>query len=268
MDQIRIYNHCAHARMDPRLAPVVESVRAEMVACCGDRLRELRLQGSIARGDARVGHADLDMIALLAGPPTASDHGCLEELAERLGAGTNLVSRFDLEAVDANTLTPFRRFVLSSDSLCIHGTDSLTLPVQSMERLALARLVTPDPATMLPDYLDWVEELPSAEDAERRFASRIIGKDLLKVLRGVLLLRGAEYEVAIPRVAAQVPQVAPEASAVTERLFALYIEPTPDLDAIHRAVAEVVALMKDCPELGMLCGANSDDIASLGETTT
>jgi hypothetical protein len=261
MDEVLIHNRCAHERIDHRFVPLVEAARAGMVACCGVRLRELRLQGSIARGDARAGHADVDMIALLEGQPTAGENQCLEELAETLGAGTRLVSRFDLEAVNANTLEPFRRFVLSSDSLCVHGVDSLTLPVQSMERVALAKLVTPDPGTILPDYRQWVEELASADDAERRFASRIVGKDLLKVLRGVLLLRGAEYEVAIPRVAAQVPQVAPEATAVAERLFALYTEPARDLDVIRRAVAEAVLLLNSCPELASVYGAGDASIA-------
>jgi hypothetical protein len=207
------------------------------------------------------------MIALLHGPPTTSESLCLARLAEALAAGTRVVSRFDLEAVDAETLEPFRRFVLSSDSLCIHGADSLTLPTQSMERLALARLVTPDPESMLPDYLLWAEDLASAEDAERRFASRIIGKDLLKVLRGVLLLRGAEYEVAIPRIAAQVSHVAPEMAEIAERLFALYAEPTTDLDAIRRAMADAVALLERCPEIAVLCGSGENCFASPGASS-
>lgn len=184
-----------------------------MLRCLGRTVGELRRQGSIARGDARVGHADLDMMALLDGQPTTEQEECLAELAASLGAESHVVSRFDLEAVNANTLEPFRRFVLASDSLCVHGCDALTLPVQRVERLALARLVTPDPTTMLPDYLSWVDELEVADDAERRRASRVIGKDLLKVLRGVSLLDGAPYEVAIPRIAVHVSHVSPEAAA-------------------------------------------------------
>lgn len=268
MDAVLIRNLCAHERIDPRFLPLIEAAQHGMMACCQGRNRQLRLQGSIARGDARVGHADLDMIALLDGPPTAGENRCLEELAESLGAATHLVSRFDLEAIDANALSPFRRFVLSSDSLCVYGADSLTLPVQAMERLALARLVTPDPATMLPDYLGWVEELASAEDGERRFASRIIGKDLLKVLRGVLLLRGAPYEVSIPRLAAQVPQVAPEAAGVAERLFGLYAEPVTDVEALRQAAKATAQLLKSCPEITLLHQAGDADKAFPPATST
>jgi hypothetical protein len=198
------------------------------------------------------------MIALLDGPPVDRENRCLAELATSLGAGTQVVSRLDLEATDANTLAPFRRFVLSSDSLCVLGADSLTLPLQSMERRGLARLVTPDPATMLPDYLDWVEELATADDAERRFASRIIGKDLLKVLRGVVLLRGAPYEVAIPRLAAQIRHVVPDATEVAECLYALYANPTLNVDAIRLAVSEADMMVKRYPEIAVLHCAGGD----------
>ncbi|MCA9861673.1 MAG: hypothetical protein KC432_01570 [Thermomicrobiales bacterium] len=264
MDERHIRNRCAHQCIDPLFLPIIELARAGMAACCGACLRELRLLGSIARGDARAGHADLDMIALLDGAPTAGESDCVAALAASLGAGTHVVTRLDLEAVDANALTPFRRFVLSSDFLCIYGADTLTLRQQSMERFALAKLVTPDPETMLPDYLEWVGELAGADATDRRLASRTIGKDLLKVLRGVLLLRGAEYEVAIPCIAAQVPHVVLEAADIAERLFALYTDPITDLDAIRQAVTDTSALLKGCPEFASLCRVDDAALASPG----
>lgn len=252
MNKVLIRNRCSLERIEPQFVPLVEAARAGMAACCGDRLRELRLQGSIARGDAQVGLADLDMLALMDQSALEEENHCLTELAATLAAGTDLVSRFDLEAVDANALDPFRRFVLSSDSVCVHGADSLTLPVQSMERMALAQLVTPDLTTMLPDYLDWVGELASATEAEQRYASRIIGKDLLKVLRGVLLLRAAPYQVAISEIAEQVSVFAPETLGIAESLLALYLEPTTDIELIRRGATMAATYLKGCPELAAL----------------
>ena len=267
MNEVLVRNQCALERIDLRFVPLVEAACAGMVACCGDRLQELRLQGSIARGDAQVGLADLDMLALMRGSSLEEENCCLKELAARLGAGTDLVSRFDLEAIDASALEPFRRFVLSSDSVCVHGGDSVTKHVQSMERSALARLVTPEPTTMLPDYLAWTEELSNANDAERRFASRIIGKDFLKVLRGVLLLRGAPYQVAIPAIAAQVSSYAPDAVGIADLLFALYSEPTTDVKAIGQGANVAATFLANCPELDLLHGARDVGLETL-ETST
>ena len=263
MTEVLIHNECALERIDTQYRPLIEAAWEGMVACCGDRLREIRLQGSIARGDARTGLADLDMLALVDASSLEEENQCLAELATKLGAGTDLVSRFDLEAVDANALGPFRRFVLSSDSVCVRGVDTLTLPVQSMERTALAQLVTPDPSTMLPDYLAWAEELTSANEGERRFASRIIGKDLLKILRGVLLVRGAPYEVAIPRIAAQVSSVAPEAADIAGDLFALYSEPTTDVASIRRAATAAACFLDGCREVAFLRSAGDVESAVL-----
>jgi hypothetical protein len=262
MDDVIIRNRCAYGRIDHRFLPLVEAAREGVLACCGAQVRALHLQGSIARGEARVGHADLDMLALLDGLPAPDDNRCLAELAASLGAATVLVSRFDLEAVDANALEPFRRFVLSSDSLCVYGADSLTRAKRSMGRLSLAQLVTPDPAVMLPDYLAWVEELAAAAEEERRFASRIIGKDLLKLMRGVALLRGAPYEVDIAGMAAQIESYVPEAAEVAKHLFALYVDPTTDPEAIRRAASAAAVVLGSVPELSLLHDASEDGTGS------
>jgi predicted nucleotidyltransferase len=252
MIDVVVHNTCSPERIDPLFVPLVEAVRDGMVRCCGDWLREVRLQGSIARGDARPGKADLDMIAILDGPPSRHVGQCLEDLAARIGDQNELVSQLDLEALESSHLGEFQRFVLSSDSLCVFGTDSLTLPAQSMERMALVRLVTPDPTNMIPDYLGWIEELPTSDDAERRFASRIIGKDLLKVMRGVHLLRGGAYHVAIAEIASGLPETTLEADGVVRQLYALYDRPTTDVDVIRRAAWSAAQFLRGCPEFAFL----------------
>lgn len=254
MDNVIIRNHCGWEKIDNPFLPLIEAARAGMNACCGDLLREIRLQGSIARGDARPGLADLDMIGLLHGSPSEDVHCCLEELAASLGVTTSLVSRFDLEAIDAVELQPFRRFVLSSDSLCVHGADTLTQQTQSMERVALARLVTSELAEIVSEYVEWADDLRSASESERRFACRIIAKDLLKVLRGVLLLRGASYEVAIPQIAGQTSDVAPEATDIADRLLSLYCEPITDVEHISDAARASAEFLNCSPEMSLLRG--------------
>lgn len=63
-----------------------------------------------------------------------------------------------------------------------------------MDRRLLTRLVTPNSTEMFADYQAWGEELNTTSSADEVcFASRIIGKDLLKVLLGLILLCGAPY---------------------------------------------------------------------------
>ncbi|MFT4039323.1 MAG: nucleotidyltransferase domain-containing protein [Thermomicrobiales bacterium] len=261
--EVVIRNRCSLSRVDARLLPLIEAAGAGIAACCGECITAVRLQGSVARGEARPGHADLDMIALLDGPPAPAVEECVAALAARLGASTDLVTRCDLEVIDGRDLAPFRRFVLMTDSFCLSGEDGLTALEVTMDRAALASLVTPDPAVMLPDYLDWANDLAGASEDEIRFASRTIGKDALKILRGVVLLRGAPYEVATPDLAAQIPQYAPEHAPLAAALLAHYQRPTSDAAAVvGLAQAALAALSDNCELASILTPERSDHASS------
>ena len=84
MDEVLIHNTCTRERVDSRYWPLIDAARDGMVGCCGDRVREIRLQGSVARGEAQVGLSDFDMIALLDEPSTSEDAACLAELSASL----------------------------------------------------------------------------------------------------------------------------------------------------------------------------------------
>jgi hypothetical protein len=101
-------------------------------------------------------------------------------------------------------------------------------------------MVTPDMTTMLPNYRAWIAELGEApNNDELHFASRIVGKVLLKALRNVTLLRGGTYEVAIARMHGRVARDAPEFAALGDRLFALYRRPSTEPRLILDVIDEV-----------------------------
>ncbi len=57
----------AQRQIDPQVAAVVASLRQRLQAIYGDRLLELVLYGSQARGDATLG-SDIDLLVVLRGP--------------------------------------------------------------------------------------------------------------------------------------------------------------------------------------------------------
>ncbi len=81
---------------------------------------------------------------------------------------------------------------------------------------------------MLVDYWGLVEETRDDDDEAMRFCSRIVGKDLLKCVRALILLRGGAYEVAIDRIHVQTRNVAPELVPLADRLYRLYRAPVTD----------------------------------------
>lgn len=237
---VTVRNRCSieHLAGDHRL--LIEDAVASGTAAFGEGLAEIRVQGSIARGEARPGQSDIDLMLVLTSSPTADDQLQCAELSQRLATAHPVVSRVDLDVAWAGHLSEFQRFVLSSDSLSVHGTDALTRPVQRWDRRRLARLVTPDAGAMLDDYRAWADELVlTPDEAEVRFASRVVGKDFLKVLRGLALMRGSPYDVAMPAIRGRVVRMTPEFVPLADALFALYDMPSASPEVVREVIGRI-----------------------------
>jgi predicted nucleotidyltransferase len=177
---VLVRNRCDPALIDGRFVPLIDEAIAAYLETPSS-LTDIRLQGSVARGEAIVGQSDIDFMALVAGDPP-DDEVCarLQDQAARLSGRFPVVYRVELDAAPLADLSPFQRFALSSDSLSVYGTDSLTQREQRIDRVELARLVTPPAAELISNYRALVEKVRAGVDeAEMRFYSRIVGKDLL-----------------------------------------------------------------------------------------
>jgi predicted nucleotidyltransferase len=239
-----IRNRCDRAEIDSQFGRLIDAAVAAYVDVWPDEIVEIRLLGSVARGEAAIGKADIDFMALLTRAADPAETGRLAEQAEALRTAHPVVTRVELDAEAASALSEFQRFVLSSDSLSLSGRDELTRPVQTVERGHLARLVTPGVADLIDSYRGMVEAAADDTDEdELRFYSRVTGKDLLKCLRFVILLRGGDYEPSIDGIYRQVSIYAPEFSALADELYRLYREPTSNRDAMLKAVSQASATL-------------------------
>lgn len=233
---VTVRNRCAAERVGAPYRPLIRRAITVFAGLWSDRLVAVHLLGSVARGEGVPGQSDIDFVALIEGDPSAADLEALEGQARRLADAHAIVSRVDLEALPAANLPAFRRFVLASDSVCVHGEDRHTTPVQSIDRATLADLVTPDATALIADYRLGIAAIEAGDEDAARFWSRIVGKDLLKCLRSVVLLRGGDYEQSIAGIYRQVGAFVPEASRLADLLIGLYREPTADLGTLRRAL--------------------------------
>jgi predicted nucleotidyltransferase len=182
--QVLISNTCSRSKVDARYEPLIHVVIRMYQDLFGSDLVDVRLMGSVGRGEAIAGESDVDFLALLhTEPPDAT----LQELTgreQRLGRQYGAIGRIDLEAERLATLSEFRSFVISSDSISVLGTDRLFRRRQSMDRRRLARLVTPDAQVLIGSYRAALEHLePDANPGLVARYARVTGKDLLKCLR-------------------------------------------------------------------------------------
>lgn len=241
-DVVRINNSCSLDAIGPAYAPIVRAAVAAYHAIFADRIEEVRLMGSVARGEALPGRSDIDFFALVREAPSAADQAALAHHATLLGRAYPIVSLVDLEASRLGDLLPVQRFILSSDSVAVAGEDRLTRQSQVMSRDALVRLVTPPMDSLLSDYGAAVRQLDPGDSDQLRFYSRIIGKDFLKCLRGVILRRGDSYERNIGAIAEQSLAHFPEQTATIALLHRCYSAPTNDQDRLLRLLADVARL--------------------------
>lgn len=249
-DFLVVRNRCDRTKVAVQFAPLIEAAIEAYLAAWPDDVVDIRLLGSVARGEAGVGKTDIDFMAVLSRPAEAKKRERLAERAKTLRQTYPFVTRVELDAEAASDLVEFQQFVLSSDSVSLYGRDELTKPAQTIERVHLAHLVTPDIAGFADGYREMVETAGDDTDPnELRFYSRVIGKDLLKCLRFLILLRGGEYEPSIAGIYRQVATYAPELSSLSDDLYRLYREPTTNreamLNVLRRAGTTLLAAVQE-----------------------
>jgi len=75
---ITLHNRASLARIAPEYLPIVEATTAHCHGVLGDELLEIRILGSVARGDAVPGTSDIDFAAITGRPVTAGPRAEIE----------------------------------------------------------------------------------------------------------------------------------------------------------------------------------------------
>ncbi len=236
--------------MDQRYTPLVEAAIQTYRVLFDADLLDVRLLGSVARGEAIPGASDIDFLALVRRAPQPAELDHLARHEDGLRRTYPVVARVDLEAECLAELSAFRRLVLSSDSLSVFGSDQLTRPRQHVDRVELARLVTPDGRRLICGYRAAIEDLdPTDREGIVRYA-RVVGKDLLRCLRQAAILRGGAYETNIGAIYEQVSALVPEHRALARALYELYRRPRVDKAVVLRILNEAAEHLQNRASVG------------------
>jgi len=233
-----VENQCSREKITGIFLPVIEDAIAAYQAVFGDSLLNIRLLGSVARGEANR-HSDIDFIAVLSVSPSAEQMSEIERQEKALQHRHAFIPKVDLEAVPAEGLSEFRRFVFAVDSLSLLGSDIYTLQSQTVDRKRHADMVTPDLTQIVTSYRNAVEKADEGDEHLLSFYSRLIGKDILKCLRRIALLRGGQYERNIGKIYQQLLHYAPERQELLHELFDLYSHPISDKQRLIQGLRHI-----------------------------
>jgi predicted nucleotidyltransferase len=233
-----IDNQCSIEKIDGIFWPIIEDAIAAYQSIFADAVLNIRLLGSVARGEAGR-HSDIDFITVLNMSPSAEQMRKVEQEEGNLSQKHSFISKVDLEAVPGEDLNEFRQFVFAIDSVSLFGSDIYTSQSQTVDRQKLVEMVTPDLAEIVKSYRSAVQNTDEGNEHLLFFYSRLIGKDILKCFRRVSLLSGGEYERSIDRIYHQLLQYTPERRELLHELFDLYTDPSSDRQRLLTALQDV-----------------------------
>ncbi len=235
---IFIENQCSWEKIANVFWPVIEDAQNVYQSIFGDTVLNIRLLGSVARGEAGL-HSDIDFIAVLSMNPSAPQMRKVEAQERNLRQKYPFVSKVDLEVVPVDDLSEFRRFVFAIDSVSLFGADTYTCQHQTVDRQRLIEMITPDLPYIIESYDLAVENTDEGNEQQLYFYSRLIGKDILKCLRRISLLSGGSYERNIGKIYDQLLQYAPERQELLHELFDLYTNPSSNRKRLLKVLRDV-----------------------------
>lgn len=124
---ITLHNRASLARIAPEYLPIVQATTTHCRRVLGDELLEIRILGSVARGDAVPGTSDIDFAAITQEPVASELRAEIERWAAE--ASTRYpqvfavdVHLYDLPALEANRAL---RLILETDSASVWGAPQL-----------------------------------------------------------------------------------------------------------------------------------------------
>jgi predicted nucleotidyltransferase len=238
---VLVENQCSTEKITDNYWPVIKGAIAVYQATFGTSVLNIRLLGSVVRGEAGP-HSDIDFIALLRIMPSEEQMRYLEDQEKALSQIHPSSGRVDLEAVPVHGLANFRQFVFATDSVSLFGSDIYTSQCQTWNRQKLADLVTPDVEDILTSYRNALKRANGDDRKLLCFYSRLIGKDILKCFRRIVLLRGGQFERNISKIYDQTLQYVPEWKQVLQELHELYVHPSDDRQRLLKALRNVESI--------------------------
>jgi predicted nucleotidyltransferase len=127
---IRLENHTSWKRIKPKYHSVIDQAVKAYISVFGDSITEIRLQGSVARGDEIENVSDMDFVCILTDNADHSKPRALEDQERTISKMCPELTKVDLDIANEQQLNENLDFslLLQTDSLCVYGRDRYGIP--------------------------------------------------------------------------------------------------------------------------------------------
>lgn len=153
---------------------------------------EIRLQGSVSRGEEIENVSDLDLLCILKGNNSPIKKDKIIEAEKTLSEKLNNLTGIDLDVTNEKFLEDHYDYwlIVCTDSVSIYGSDKYYRENVQIEGSELAKLWNPNSQFLVNKYR---KKLTETEDiVEIKKICKLVGKDLLKSFRPELMKK---YEI-------------------------------------------------------------------------
>ncbi len=236
---IRLENRTAITNVEHEYRPLIEKAVEIYRTVFKDYILEIRLQGSVARGDEIKNVSDMDFLCILKGEIDRSIPLSIIEAEKEL---TKICP--DLEKVDLGVTNEKHidenldyKLLIQTDSFCVSGEDRYSLKYVEIPGIELAKLWCLGLDNTLSSYRGKVMSLEDNQQI-RRYV-RFIGKDLLKACRPKLMRENEIFSRTITGTHEDLCEVYPDLKTLFDSLLSFYLHGVASKDEILETLSAI-----------------------------
>lgn len=242
--KIVVDNDCQISKVDEVYFPIIpEAIAAYLDVISAANIKDIRLMGSVPRGEARLVHSDIDFVAICTRTFSEDELIQLSESARSLSAQFAQVRKVDLEIECIGNICKAREFIFQTDSISVYGESLFSGNPIEIESTEIAKTNTPDIDYLIATYQEGVRYSKSLEETIQ--FSRWIGKDILKSMRRKLLVEKSIYAKSPREIHRQLVLNFSKHTVLFDNLLSAYLDPISDGKTLNALLSEVEKVKKD-----------------------
>jgi len=241
--KITVANECVYSKIKETFLPIIDqAIKAYLESIQNNNIINIRLMGSVPRGDAREIHSDIDFVAICKYKLSTDEKSRIQQFEVLLSSKNKQVRKVDLEFETIGDIYPAREFVFITDSISLYGKDLYKKPNYEIEAKQLAKNNTPNLEKLLINYRGGIHTVKTNDEIIQ--FSRWIGKDILKALRYRLIVEKNIYEKTAIGIHFELCKNYPEDKDIFDSLLDVYLYSTNDVEKLN-SILDNVEVIKE-----------------------
>ena len=242
---ITIINETSFEKVPLDIKEIIPDVIDIFKSQFGKNILEIRLLGSVPRGEFIENVSDVDFLCILKSDCNVKESNIIKEGEKRLSNTLKRYSKIDLDFVSERYLEKDfgYKLLIETDSICIYGENKYCVNEFKIAGTDLAKLWNPNSINLLSEYRKRLSETNHIDEIKE--LSKLIGKDFIKSFRPILMKQNEVFSRSIMKSKINLCNLDIANTSLYEKLFELYEHQTSSkselffvLEAVERYIDE------------------------------